>query len=63
MFGMIESLTKSVVAVAVTPVTVVADIVTLGGALTDEKKPYTAQTLEKAWDNLDDAIDPKGCKK
>ena len=45
MFG---SLFKAVIGVVVeTPVAIVKDVATLGGALTDEDQPYTAQALEK----------------
>ncbi len=63
MFGMFESLTKAAVGIVTMPIAVVADVVTLGGALTDQKTPYSAQQAEKILDNLDDAIDPKGSKK
>ena len=57
MFG---SLFKAVVGVVVeTPVAIVKDVATLGGALTDEEKPYTAQALEKVGKNLDDVTKPE----
>jgi len=59
MFGMLESLAKATVAVVVTPVAVVADVVTLGGSLNDKDKPYTAQALEAVAENLSDAINPE----
>lgn len=62
MFGMLESLTKAAVGVVTTPVALVADAITLGGALTEQEKPYTAQHLEKVKDNLDEALEPKGYK-
>ena len=45
MFGMIESLAKAAAAVVTVPVAVVADVVTLGGALTDKDQPYTADAV------------------
>lgn len=55
MFG---NLLKAVVGVVVeTPVALVADVVTMGGACTDQPKPYTAQALEKVWDNVSKATD------
>ena len=58
MFGMLESLTKAVVGVVVeTPIAVVKDVVTMGGALTDEDEPYTAQSLKKVVKNVSDATD------
>ena len=53
MFG---ELLKAVVGVVVeTPVAIVADAVTLGGAINDKKQPYTATALEKVIDNLQKA--------
>lgn len=50
MFG---NLLKAVVGVVVeTPIAVVADVVTLGGALTDKEKTYTGKALEKVVDNV-----------
>lgn len=56
MFGMIGSLTKAVVGVVVeTPVSLVADAVTLGGVLTDKRKPYTADAMNKIVKNVRDS--------
>ena len=50
---MFSNLLKAVVGVVVeTPIAVVADIVTLGGSLTDEDVPYTAKALGKVVDNV-----------
>jgi len=55
MFG---NLLKAVVGVVIeTPVALVADAITLGGSITDEDKPYTAQALEKVMDNITKATD------
>jgi len=55
MFG---NLLKAAVGVLIeTPVAMVADVITMGGALTDEKKPYTAQALEKVMDNVTKSTD------
>lgn len=59
---MLTSLTKAAVAVVATPVAMVADIVTLGGTLTDRKESYTEEMLDNVKDNLDEALDPKGYK-
>jgi hypothetical protein len=57
MFGMLTSLAKATVGVVVsTPLAVVADIVTVGGLVTEEKKPYTAQALGDVAKNLKDAV-------
>jgi hypothetical protein len=36
-----------------------ADVVTLGGALTDQNKPYTAQAAERLMDNVEDVFEPE----
>jgi hypothetical protein len=59
MFGMFESLAKAATAVVTVPVAVVADTITLGGALTDKNKPYTAEALGDMVDNLKDATRPE----
>ena len=55
MFDILTSLTKAVVSVASIPVTVIADVATLGGALTDKEEPYTAKALSDLMKNLNDA--------
>lgn len=56
MFGMLESLTKAVVGVVVeTPVALVADVITMGGAMTDKDEPYTATALKGVLKNVTDA--------
>jgi hypothetical protein len=56
MFGMLGSLTKAVVgAVVETPIAVVADVVTLGGSLTDKDVPYTATAVSKVVKNVQDS--------
>ena len=55
---MLESLAKAAVAVVTVPVSVVADVVTLGGALTDKDQPYTADAVGDLVDNLKDATRP-----
>lgn len=55
MFG---SLLKAAVGVVVDlPVSVVKDVATLGGSLTDEESAI-AKSLENIGDNLNDAVDP-----
>lgn len=60
MFGMLESLAKAAAAVVTVPVSVAADVVTLGGALTDKDKPYTADAVSDLVQNLKDATKPEG---
>ena len=59
MFGMIESLAKAAAAVVTVPVAVVADVVTMGGVLTDKDQPYTADAVGDLVDNLKDATKPE----
>ena len=58
MFGMLTSLAKAATAVVTVPIAVVADVVTLGGSLTDKRKPYTAEAVADFVDNLKDASKP-----
>lgn len=58
MFKTLTNLTKAAVGVATTPIDLIADTVTLGGALTDQEKPYTAQKAEKIMDCLNKATKP-----
>ena len=56
MFGMLGDLAKVAVGLVVeTPIAVVADVVTMGGALTDKDQPYTATALEKVMENVENA--------
>jgi hypothetical protein len=58
-FDMLEDLTKAAVGVVTLPVSVAADVVTLGGTLTDKDKPYTAETVSNIVQNLENAAKPK----
>ena len=56
MFGMLVDLVKAAVGVVIeTPIAVVADVVTMGGTLTDKDQPYTATALEKVVENVENA--------
>ena len=44
---MLTSLIKSAMVVVEAPVAVVADVVTIGGALSDRGKSYTAETAKE----------------
>lgn len=55
MFSNLFSLTKAVIGVVVeTPVALVADVITMGGAMTDKDKPYTTEALENVMKNVKD---------
>ena len=58
MFGLLESLAKAAVGVVTLPVTVAADVITLGGALTDKDEPYTASAASDIVKNLTNAVKP-----
>ena len=52
----IESVTKAAIGVVVeTPVAVIADVITMGGALVDKDRPYTAEALSRVAKNIEDA--------
>lgn len=53
-----ESLTKAALAVVTVPVGAVADVVTMGGVLTDREKSYTAEAVGDLVQNLKDATKP-----
>lgn len=59
MFGMLEDLAKAAVGVVKLPLDVAADALTLGGALTDKDKPYTAEGVSDVMQNLKNAVAPK----
>ena len=59
MFSVLESLTKAALAVVTVPVAVVADVVTLGGTLTDREDPYTKEAVGDLVDNLKNATTPE----
>lgn len=53
---MLGNLFKAFVGVVIeTPVALVADVVTLGGALTDKQQPYTATALENVVKNVQES--------
>ena len=54
---MLKELFQSALNLAVVPIEIGKDIVTMGGVLTDEEKPYTLKRLEKAQEKLDEALE------
>ena len=59
MFGILGDLTKAVVGVVVeTPIAIAADVVTMGGALTDKDEPYTATAIKSVMENIEHATKP-----
>lgn len=59
MFEMLESLVKSACAVVTVPFSAAADVITLGGSLTDKDQSYTSDAIEDLMDNLKDATRPR----
>ena len=60
MFGMLKDLTKAVVgAVVETPIALAADVLTLGGSITDKDEPYTATALKGVMQNVESATKPE----
>jgi len=60
--GFFGSLGKLVMDVVETPIAVIKDVATMGGTLTDQDKPYTAQQLEdiqKDWDKAKELLNDK----
>ena len=55
MFG---SLLKAATAVVTSPIAVVADVITMGGAMTDRDEPYTVSQCKAVVKNVENAIDP-----
>lgn len=55
---MLTSLLKAAAGVITVPVSVVADIVTLGGALNERDEPYTTSAVSDVMENLAKATDP-----
>ena len=56
MFGFIGDLAKATVgAVVETPLAIAADVLTLGGAITDKDEPYTATALKNVMRNVENA--------
>lgn len=56
MFDIFANLTKAAIGVVVeTPLAVVADVVTMGGALADKDEPYTATAVKKVVTHVADA--------
>lgn len=58
MFGILKSAAKAASAVVDIPVSVAADVVTLGGTLTDKDESYTSKASERFVQNVSDIADP-----
>ncbi len=60
MFGLLGDLTKAIVGVVVeTPIAIAADVLTLGGLITDKDELYTATALKGVMKNVENATKPE----
>ena len=50
-------LTKTVLHTVSTPIDVIKDMATLGGAITDEEEPYTIKKAKKIIDDIEEVGD------
>ena len=55
--GLLGSLLKTTIHIVTTPVEIAKDMVTMGGVLTDQDKPYTAQRAAKLKRDIEDVDD------
>lgn len=55
---MFKDLMKAAVGVVTAPVDIAADVITLGGALTDKDEPYTVKKAKQVMENLENATEP-----
>jgi len=55
--GLFGKLLKTTFDVVTLPVDIVKDVATMGGVLTDENKPYTAQKFDRLGDDLEEVRD------
>lgn len=56
---MFKSLIKAALSPVDIAVSLTADVITMGGALTEQRKPYTAQAAERLVDNVKDVTKPE----
>ena len=56
--SLFKSLTKAVVGVVTLPVSAVADVVTLGGVISDKPRTYTGEAASRILDNINEATTP-----
>lgn len=55
---MFKNLMKTVTGIATLPLDVAADVVTMGGALSDKDQPYTAKKFSDIVESASRAADP-----
>ena len=59
MFGILKSTVKAASAVIDVPVSIAADVVTMGGVLNDKDETHTSDALGRFVKNVSDIADPK----
>jgi hypothetical protein len=59
MFGILTSAIKVATSIIDLPVAIVADAVTLGGAVNDRENTYTGDAARRLVKNVSDMADPK----
>ncbi len=57
MFGILDNLTRAALGVLTLPLEVTSDVVTLGGALTDQDETYTGKRLRQIGEKLESAVE------
>ncbi len=55
--GLLGKLLKTGLDVVTTPIEVIKDVATLGGAITDEDEPYTMKRLKRLADDTEEVRD------
>lgn len=55
--GLFGSILKTGFDIVTTPIDIVKDVATMGGALTDQDVPYTAQKVNRLLDDVEDIRD------
>lgn len=58
--GFLGKLVKATLDTALIPVAVVQDVVTMGGALTDKKEPYTVTKTKEVIEDVEEAGEDAG---
>jgi len=58
MFGFVSDIAKAAIGIVFAPVSIAADILTLGGSMTDRDEPYTVTSVRNVMRNLENAVDP-----
>lgn len=57
MFNLLKGLTETVIKTTVLPVTIVADVVTFGGELSNKRNSYTGELLNSIGKSIEEMSD------